>query len=59
MTLMEKIIQLRPNLTADDFGPDKDKIIMQDDSNGNGPYIAHWNHPTETQPTQQELDGVQ
>ena len=58
MTLMEKIIQLRPNLTADDFGPDEDKIVMEDKSDGNGPYIKSWNHPTETQPTQEELDNV-
>lgn len=58
MSLIEKIIQLRPNLTADDFGPFKDKIVMEDNSDGKGPYIAHWNHPTETQPTQEELDNV-
>ena len=55
---MEKIIHLRPNLTKDDFGPDEDKIVMQDNSDGNGPYIAHWNHPTLAKPTQEELDNV-
>ena len=58
MTLMEKIIQLRPNLTKDDFGPDEDKIVMEDDSNGQGPYIKSWNHPTLAKPTQEELDNV-
>lgn len=58
MTLMEKIIQLRPNLTKDDFGPDKDKIVMEDNSDGKGPYIAHWNHPTETKPTDEELENA-
>jgi hypothetical protein len=55
MTLPEKILLLRPNLSMDDF---VDIIVLQDDSDGNGPYIKSWNHPTETQPTQEELDGV-
>lgn len=55
MTLVDKIKYLRPNLHDDDF---IDIIIVQNDSDGKGPYIAHWNHPTETQPTQEELDGV-
>jgi hypothetical protein len=55
MTLVEKILELRPNLTIDDFMPDTGTIVLQDDSNGQGPYIKEWNHPTETQPTEEEL----
>jgi hypothetical protein len=58
MTLFEKIKQLRNTLTDEDFMPDTGTIVLQNDSDGRGDYIAQWNHPTETQPTQEELDGV-
>ena len=58
MTLLEKIKQLRPNLTEDDFLPDTGTIMLQNDSDGKGDYIKSWNHPTETQPTQEEVDNV-
>jgi hypothetical protein len=58
MTLLEKILAVRPNLTKDDFRPEG-TIVLQNDSDGKGDYIREWNHPTVTQPTQQELDGVQ
>ena len=57
MTLYEKIKQLKPELTDADFGPEG-TIVLQNDSDGKGDYIKEWNHPTVTQPTQQELDGV-
>ena len=57
MTLYDKILTLRPNLTADDFAPEG-TIVLQNDSDGKGDYIREWNHPTETKPTQAELDGV-
>ena len=34
-------------------------VMLQDDSNGQGPYIKEWNHPTLAKPTQEQLDGVQ
>jgi hypothetical protein len=52
MTLVEKIKSVRPNVTDADF---IDNIIVQNNSDGNGDYIAEWNHPTETQPTAEEL----
>jgi len=58
MTLYEKITQLRPNLSIDDFDFDTGTIVLQNDSDGNGDYIKSWNHPTEIQPTQEELDGI-
>jgi len=57
MTLYEKIKQLKPELTDEDFAPEG-TIMLQNDSDGRGDYIKSWNHPTVTQPTQQELDGV-
>ena len=58
MTLYEKIKQLRNTLTDEDFSPEG-TIVLQNDSDGNGDYIKEWNHPTETQPTQAELDGAE
>ena len=57
MTLYEKIKQLKPELTDADFAPEG-TIVLQNDSDGRGDYIREWNHPTETQPTQEELDGI-
>lgn len=58
MTLYEKIKQLRNTLTDEDFSPTGGTIVLQNDSDGKGDYIKEWNHPTVTQPTQQELNGV-
>ena len=58
MALYDKILTLRPNLTDEDFMPEG-TIMLQNDSDGKGDYIREWNHPTETQPTQAELDGAE
>ena len=52
MALYNKIKSARPNVTDEDF---IDNIVLQNDSDGRGDYIAEWNHPTETQPTAEEL----
>jgi len=57
MTLYEKLKQLKPELTDADFAPEG-TIVLQNDSDGKGDYIREWNHPTVTQPTNAELDGV-
>ena len=51
-TLVEKIKSARPNVTDADF---VDNIIVKNNSDGNGDFIDSWNHPTETQPTEEEL----
>ena len=51
-TLVEKIKSARSNVTDIDFTT---TIIVQNDSDGNGDYIKEWNHPSETQPTAEEL----
>ena len=51
-TLVEKIKSVRPKVTDEDF---IDNIIVQNNSDGKGDFIALWNHPTETQPTDEEL----
>jgi len=57
MTLYEKLKQLKPELTDADFAPEG-TIVLQNDSDGKGDYIREWNHPTITQPTNAELNGV-
>lgn len=50
MTLYEKIINLYPELTSNDFLPLMGTIKLQNDSDGKGDYIAEWNHPTLPKP---------
>ncbi len=52
MTLYEKIKALYPELTDRDFFT---VITLQNDSDGNGDYIAAWNHPTLPRPTEEQL----
>jgi len=52
MTLSQKIKQLYPSLTDDDFIT---VITLQNDSDGKGDYIAKWEHPTLPSPTDEEL----
>jgi len=56
--LMEKIKSLYPSLVDDDFSPFRGTIHLQNDSDGKGDYIAKWEHPTLTRPTQAQLDEV-
>jgi hypothetical protein len=52
MNLYEKIKQLYPNLTDNDF---LTVIRLQNDSDGRGDYIAKWEHPTLQKPTEDQL----
>lgn len=53
--MFEKIKQIYPNLTNADFAPATGTIIIQNDSDGKGDYIAKWEHPTLPRPTDEEL----
>ena len=55
MTLYEKIKTIYPELTDRDFSR---VIILQDDSDGNGAYIAKWEHPTLQRPTDEQLAEI-
>lgn len=55
MTLYEKILVLYPELTVADFLPGSGTIILQNDSDGRGDYIAKWDHPTLPRPTEEQL----
>jgi hypothetical protein len=57
MTLYEKIMQLYPDLTLTDFGP-TGTIVLQNDSDGRGDYIAKWEHPDYPRPTDEELNNA-
>lgn len=56
MTLSEKIKQIYPELIDEDF---LEAIKLQNDSDGRGDYIAEWNHPTLTKPTDAELIALE
>jgi len=55
MTLYNKIKTIYPELTDNHFIT---VIILQNDSDGKGDYIALWNHPTLSKPTQEQLNAI-
>ena len=59
MTLYDKLITIYPELTSEDFSPMTGTIALQNDSDGRGDYIRAWNHPTLTEPTQEQLDALE
>ena len=56
MNLYQKIISLYPELETYDFA--FGKIMLQDDSDGKGAYIAKWEHPTLQRPTDEQLAEI-
>ena len=54
MTLYEKIKSLYSSLTDMDFMP-SGTILLQNNSDGKGDYIAKWEHPTLPKPTAEQL----
>jgi hypothetical protein len=54
MTLYDKIIAIYPQLTDEDFSR-RGTILLQNDSDGKGDYIAKWEHPTLAKPTAEQL----
>jgi hypothetical protein len=61
MTLYEKIIDLYPQLTIEDFTSMNlsGTITLQNDSDGRGDYIAKWEHPTLARPTDEQLASIE
>jgi len=53
MSLYDKIIQIYPELATYDFA--HSTIMLKNDSDGKGDYIAKWEHPTLAKPTDEEL----
>jgi hypothetical protein len=54
MELIDKIKQIYPELTTEDFSL-RGTILLQNNSDGKGDYIAKWEHPTLPKPTDEEL----
>ena len=60
MTLYEKIKSIYSQLTNEDFNILLGgTIIIQNDSDGKGDYIAKWEHPTLAQPTKEQLEAIE
>ena len=60
MDIFQRIKAFHPSLTDEDFIPigENGTIMLVDDKDGNGPYIAKWDHPTLTKPPVQQLKDV-
>ena len=60
MRLVEKILKIYPELQPTDkvdlFADGT--IVLQNDLDDKGDYIAKWDHPTLPRPTQEQLDAV-
>ena len=52
MYLQEKLKALYPELEEKDF---VQTVVIQNDQDGKGDYIAKWNHPTLPRPTEEQL----
>jgi hypothetical protein len=44
MELFEKILEVYPELKNEDFEPLTGTILLQDDSDGKGAYVAVWEY---------------
>ena len=53
--LYEKIMAIYPQLEQQDF---LTTITLQNDSDGKGDYIAKWEHPTLSRPTDEQLGAA-
>jgi hypothetical protein len=53
--MYEKIKTIYPELSDADFSHFGGTILLQNDSDGKGDYIAKWEHPTLAKPTDEEL----
>jgi hypothetical protein len=53
--LYDKIKTIYPQLEDNDF---MTVIILQNDSDGKGDYIAKWDHPTLPRPTEDQLNAA-
>ena len=53
MSLKDQILAIYPSLVENDFIQPKGTILLQND--GQGDYIAKWEHPTLSKPTDAQL----
>ena len=57
MNLYEKIKTIYSELKIEDFGP-FGTIMLQNNADGKGDYIAKWEHPTLQRPTDEQLAQI-
>jgi hypothetical protein len=57
MSLFDKIKTMYPLLTDVDFHPIFGTIVLQNDGDEKGDYIAKWNHLTFAKPSDNELNS--
>jgi hypothetical protein len=57
MNLYDQITQIYPQLKSDVLAFST-VIILQDDKDGIGSYIAKWEHATFAKPTDEQLKGI-
>ena len=53
--LPQRLMKIYPELTWMSFMRD---IVCQDNNDGNGEFIKEWNHPTLSQPTDEQIASV-
>ncbi len=58
MNIYAQILVIYPKLKTEDFDPVTGTILLQDDSDGKGPYIKKWEHPDFDKPTNEQLKGL-
>lgn len=56
--LAKKIKKVHPSIADDDFLVGTGTILLQNNSDGKGDFIAEWNHPSLSKPTQSQLDSA-
>lgn len=57
MNIIEKIKSIYSQLSDDDFSP-RGTIMVQDNSDGKGPYIAKWEYLGLKKPTIEQLEEI-
>lgn len=58
MSLYEKIKTIYPELTDAEFAL-RGTISLENASDGQGDYIAKWEHPTLARPTEEQLAAIE
>ena len=53
--LAKKIKKIYPSVTNDDFAAGTGTIRLQNNLDGKGDFIAEWNHPSLSKPTDEQL----
>lgn len=55
MDVLNEVMKACPNLSIEDF---RRYVTLRDDSDGRGPYIERWDHPTILRPSIPGVDEL-